>query len=522
MQISTVKYYHTQDKDLNIGVDTKKHVEPRLKDSQKNSNEMLKKITTDNSDVKVTLRSKRDSGVYTKPEIKDAQVTQGLDVADKKVIENTPSDGPSVGEIAEEVGISLIPIYGTIHEFQKGNIGWGIFGAITDALILIPVVGATAKAVGAAIRGGTTAVRAARVGLTAAEVTSKITTTTVAKQFTVGASEGLAKSGKDLGKAVLRAVDPGIELLYGGGEFVGKQTAKMARSITSTTAKSGDVLNIFKWKDITSFAPASDTTNKLQDIFHEIKSTPNLKRQFDVDFPRDTYKIDDKVIPRGNLDEFKKAVPDLVEMDRKPRVLNHNGVSISQTGHAKQLVIMTHGGWKEIERNTTMFRHQVGDGWTSVPHGTRIDFYAEDQNFTKGLSVLSEVHKRPHDALNGLEPFIDLSDSDIELLAKSRNMPASNLKDEMMKLATYRKESTSNGNVVKNYALYHHEQTDSLIEKHQSEFDNKEVDIAFVTDKKHKKHLSDVFEAIKKTGVEYEVIHFGACRVDRGGHAIPT
>ncbi|EFR8872867.1 adhesin [Salmonella enterica] len=211
-----------------------------------------------------------------------------------------------------------------------------------------------------------------------------------------------------------------------------------------------------------------------------------------------------------------------MEIDNKPRVLNHNGISISQTGFAKQLVIMTHGGWKEIERNATVFRRQAGDGWTSVPHGTRIDFYTEDNNFTKGPTVLAEVNKRPHDALNGLELSIDLSDSDIELLARSRNMSASDIKDEMMKLATYRKECVNNGDVVKNYALYHHEQTDTLMEKHQNESGNKEVDIAFVTDKKHKKHLSDVFEAIKKAGVEYEVIHFGACRVSRDGHAIPN
>ncbi|VDZ81115.1 adhesin [Salmonella bongori] len=103
-------------------------------------------------------------------------------------------------------------------------------------------------------------------------------------------------------------------------------------------------------------------------------------------------------------------------MDRKPGVFSHNGVSISQTGHAKQLVIIAHGGWKELERNTTLFSRQTGDGWTSVPHGTRIDFYSKDQDVVKGLSVLSEVNKRPHEALNGLEPCIDLSDSDIALL----------------------------------------------------------------------------------------------------------
>jgi hypothetical protein len=83
-------------------------------------------------------------------------------------------------------------------------------------------------------------------------------------------------------------------------------------------------------------------------------------------------------------------------------------------------------------------------------------------------------------------------------LARSRNTQLSDIKNETIKFSTYRKECVNNGGVVKNYALHHHEQTDSLMKKHQNELSN------------------------KKTGVEYEVIHFGACRVSRGGHAIPN
>ncbi|WP_200885985.1 putative adhesin [Aeromonas hydrophila] len=172
-----------------------------------------------------------------------------------------------------------------------------------------------------------------------------------------------------------------------------------------------------------------------------------------------------KKITDGLSSSIKNICNSTVEIDRKPRVFNHNGISISQTGFAKQLVIMTHGGWKQIERNATLFRRQAGDGWTSVPHGIRIDFYTEDNNSTKGYTVLAEVNKRPHDALNGLEPSIGLSDNDIELLARSRNIPVSDIKDEMIKLATYRKECVNNGDEVKNYALYHHKQTDSTHRK---------------------------------------------------------
>lgn len=241
----------------------------------------------------------------------------------------------------------------------------------------------------------------------------------------------------------------------------------------------------------------------------------------DRKLPMTTTHEDNKKIADGVFPNIKNIFNSSEEMDRKPGVFSHNGVSISQTGHAKQLVIIAHGGWKELERNTTLFSRQTGDGWTSVPHGTRIDFYSKDQDVVKGLSVLSEVNKRPHEALNGLEPYIDLSDSDIALLAQSRNIPAADVKNEMMKLAIYRKEYISGGDVVKNYALYYHDQTDFLLEKHQSESDNKEIDIAVVTDKKHKKHLSDIFDVIKRMGVTYDVIHFGACRVDRSSHAIP-
>ncbi|EOB9513600.1 putative adhesin [Escherichia coli] len=44
---------------------------------------------------------------------------------------------------------------------------------------------------------------------------------------------------------------------------------------------------------------------------------------------------------------------------------------------------------------------------------------------------------------------------------------------------------------------------------------NKNIDIAFITDKNHKKHLSDIFKVINESGVKYDVIHFGACRVNR-------
>ncbi|MDW1552993.1 putative adhesin [Vibrio sp. YT-18] len=226
----------------------------------------------------------------------------------------------------------------------------------------------------------------------------------------------------------------------------------------------------------------------------------------------------------GEARDFSNSIKSIrnVSSSDTPRVFKHDGIAISRTGSAQQLVIMTHGGWKELERSATLFRRQVGDGCTSVPQGMRVDFYTEDKNFTKGASVLSEVSKRPKDALNGLEFESGLTKDDLDMLAKTRNKSTDAILEEMRSFAIYRKDKVSEGCLVKDYALYHHESTDSLLKEHQSHPVSEDVDIAFVIDKKHKKHLSDIFKAIKLSGIEYKVIHFGACRVERNGSAVPN
>ena len=182
------------------------------------------------------------------------------------------------------------------------------------------------------------------------------------------------------------------------------------------------------------------------------------------------------------------------------RVFQKDGIGLSQTGKSTQLVIMSHGGWKEISHPQTLFTRQKGDGWTAVPQNLRLDFYTKDNDFTKGLSVLSEVNKRQ---------------DDLSFLANARNIPQSKLEEEMKSQAIYRKEYAISNDIIKNYALYYHDQAKNIIQKHQDGSGNQNVDIAFITDKNHKKHLSDIFKAINESGVKYDVIHFGACRVNR-------
>ncbi|WP_353961001.1 putative adhesin, partial [Shigella boydii] len=107
------------------------------------------------------------------------------------------------------------------------------------------------------------------------------------------------------------------------------------------------------------------------------------------------------------------------------RLFQKDGIGLSQTGKATQLVIMSHGGWKEISHPQTLFTRQKGDGWTVVPKNLRIDFYTKDNDFTKGLSVLSEVNKRHTEAQKGLTPSLNISKDDLKVLANARNIPQS-------------------------------------------------------------------------------------------------
>ncbi|RDQ03962.1 hypothetical protein C4A39_03573 [Escherichia coli] len=197
------------------------------------------------------------------------------------------------------------------------------------------------------------------------------------------------------------------------------------------------------------------------------------------------------------------------------RLFQKDGIGLSQTGRSTQLVIMSHGGWKELSHPQTPFTRQKGDGWTVVPKNLRLDFYTKDNDFTKGLSVLSEVNKRHTEAQKGLTPSLNTSKDDLRVLARARNIPQSKLEEEMMSQAIYRKEYATSNEKIKNYALYYHDQAKNIIQKHQDGSGYQNIDIAFITDKNHKKHLSDIFKAINYSGVKYDVIHFGACRINR-------
>ncbi len=292
MQIPTINNFVSRDQNLMAVTDTKKYAEP----VSKNSSEALKQTIENNSDTLFSAGSQSDSVVHSVSEMKQGSITEQSAATqhsvNKKEIENVPSGGASVVDIAEEAALSAIPIYGTVREFQKGNIGWGIFGIITDVLTLVPIVGAPLKAAATAIRGGETAVKAARAGLA---------TTDAATKLTAEASASLAKSAEDTGKAALHSVTS-PELLYESGTFAGNQTTKMVTDATSASVKSAGVLeNAARWRELTSAAHASDTMNVLHKDLDVIKSAPELREKFISDFAHGRYKADDKIISGDNI-----------------------------------------------------------------------------------------------------------------------------------------------------------------------------------------------------------------------------
>jgi hypothetical protein len=196
-------------------------------------------------------------------------------------------------------------------------------------------------------------------------------------------------------------------------------------------------------------------------------------------------------------------------------LFEHNGITLCQNGNASQLVINCHGGWKELEKKSSYFTRQVGDGWAEVPKGMRLDFYTADGDFTKGSSVLAEVSLRSDEALlDGIKPRTGLSSDDLAKLAEMRNTSPENMEEMLLLSAIGVKETVQELTTVKDYALFIHEQNDQVIKSYKEGSYGRDIDIALVTEKEHKRHLSDVFEAIFKSGAN-QVIHFGACRVSR-------
>ncbi|KJZ82226.1 hypothetical protein AP064_02600 [Candidatus Liberibacter solanacearum] len=311
-------------------------------------------------------------------------------------IEN-PSSSSKIGETAKEALLSLIPVYGTIQSFKKGEIGWGIFGAITDVLTLVPVVGYGAKMVGALARGGNAAIKISKVGAIAASATAstyaaatrggtalakegalitkyamegesafnagsatvKATSSTLyesnvitkaadsthstsdtaavltkkalsskntiktsvntaemdkiaekvveqsTKKTTLANKETIKQASKKFLIASIRAVDPGLELLYNGGKAAIRKSRSIPEGIMKTSQYTKSPLTKSKWKNIDSisneYKMVSLSDESLFQNFKKLNKN-QLDQQFLLDLNRAEYIIDGK-----NMKNIDKA-----------------------------------------------------------------------------------------------------------------------------------------------------------------------------------------------------------------------
>ncbi|MEG8098795.1 hypothetical protein [Candidatus Liberibacter brunswickensis] len=100
-------------------------------------------------------------------------------VTDINTVNNAPTQSKSFFEKAlegtKETAISMIPVYGTIREFKKGNYGWGALSLVTDVAMLLPFVGYGSKIAMGLVRGGNAAAKIGEASIVAAKEAAIIT-----------------------------------------------------------------------------------------------------------------------------------------------------------------------------------------------------------------------------------------------------------------------------------------------------------------------------------------------------------
>ncbi|WP_420808870.1 hemagglutinin repeat-containing protein [Bordetella avium] len=198
------------------------------------------------------------------------------------------------------------------------------------------------------------------------------------------------------------------------------------------------------------------------------------------------------------------------------RIVRRGGVAIAQNDSATQLVVLAHGGWKAKTREKTRFSRQKGDGYFSLPDTSRIDFYSQDGSVTAGKRVYDEVTKRPHSAKVGLEPVPPFTPEEVVQLSQSRDRPLEKVQALVEAWTVRRGESAQGGSHIKNYALYRHPEVDrKVLAQHHEGGRNPDIDLAIVTDPRHKVSLKHLLDVAHASHGPYEVVHFAACRTCR-------
>ncbi len=170
-------------------------------------------------------------------------------------------------------------------------------------------------------------------------------------------------------------------------------------------------------------------------------------------------------------------------------IFREDGIAISHTAGARQLVILSHGGWKMKKSEGS----RSGDGWLFAPANSVIHFYTLDKQFTLGNRVFTDVMADANAAYSGT--------------LDAGRFPY--------------QEQVSNQKGCKDYALYIDDRpaAASYWRDHAANVAgpsyNPDVDLAVIEVDSHKRHMTDVFALAAANGVAYERYHCGFCRVAR-------
>lgn len=216
-----------------------------------------------------------------------------------------------------------------------------------------------------------------------------------------------------------------------------------------------------------------------------------------------------------------------------------NGFKISQSGVATQVVILCHGGWKAISRSASRFARQSGDGYTDVPFMGTVYFYTGDTTPATGYKAFEAIINRVDETRLGLKQLNTAQqarEAGAALDAKRRLLKPTDMDDatkmaeidRLNRIADERKygiegviNRATNSQQIKNYWLGVHEPVNrDTFPLHVSEragFWHSDIDLLVREQTRHKRHLSDAFEACKNSpgGKLYSIYHYCACRVDR-------
>ena len=178
---------------------------------------------------------------------------------------------------------------------------------------------------------------------------------------------------------------------------------------------------------------------------------------------------------------------------KQRRTIQESGVILDSFGY-KEIVIATHGGYTP-KRNLV----QTGSGSTTVPaFVTQISFYSEANVVSVGNAVaqiavdsVGQENARVRQyAAAGLTP------------PGNPNYQGAVLPDPV--------ETSFSTNKIINYSLTNNGKYNSI----ESEVEFYRMDVLRVR-QGSKVHLEDIWAIFKKYNLKYDIVHFGACRINK-------